>query len=92
MTSKKYTNDEIGDLADKIYDEQIKHLVEPQEIGKFIVIDVESGDYEIGEDSLVVGDRLRARRPNAVGFLTRVGPDTAFHIGWGGSSIRFPGQ
>ncbi len=86
MTSKKYTGDEIGDLADKIYEEQIKHLVEPQEIGKFIVIDVESGDYEIGEDSLAVEDRLKARRPDAVAFLSRVGYEAAFSIG--GSSFR----
>ena len=92
MTSKKYTNEEIGERADKIYEGQIKRLVEPQENGKFIVIDVESGDYEIDRDSLAAEDRLMARQPNAIGFLTRVGPDTAFHIGWRGSGIRFSDQ
>ena len=92
MTPKRYSADEIGDLAEKIYEEQIKRLVEPQEIGKFIVIDVESGDYEIDEDDLEVTRRLKARRPDAVGFLTRVGPDTAYHIGWRGSGIWFSEQ
>ena len=87
MTSKKYTIDEIGDRAERIYEEQIKHLVEPQQNGKFIVIDIESGDYEIDEDTFAAEDRLKTRRPNAVGFLGRVGYDSAYHIGWGGSRV-----
>ena len=42
--------------------------MEPQENGKFIVIDVESGDYEINKEDVVASSRLRERRPNAVTY------------------------
>ena len=85
MTTPKYTIDEVCDRGKQIYREQIQVLVEPQENGKFIVIDVESGDYEIDADSLVAGDRLRERRPDSIGFLGRVGYESAYNMGWAGA-------
>ena len=82
----KYSKDEISERAKKIYAEQIKALVEPEENGKFIVIDIESGDYEIHEKGLVASRRLRERRPDSVGFGGRVGYETAYHIG--GRAVR----
>ena len=82
----KYSKEEISERAKKIYAEQIKALVEPEENGKFIVIDIESGDYEIHEKGLVASRRLRERRPDSVGFVGRVGYETAYHIG--GRAVR----
>ena len=87
MTTPKYSIDEVCDRGERIYAEQIKPLVEPQENGKFIVIDIESGDYEIDADSLAAEARLQERRPAAVGFLSRVGYESAYSIGWGGARI-----
>ena len=56
-------------------------MVEPQENGKFIAIDVESGDYEIAEELLDASYCLRKRRPNSVGFGARIGYEAAFRIG-----------
>ena len=61
-----------------IYKEKIKHLVEPVEKGKFIAIDIESGDYEIDERLIHTADRLHKRRPNAVCYIGRVGYPAAF--------------
>lgn len=77
----KYSKDGISDRAKKIYEDQIKALVEPQENGKFIVIDVESGDYEVHEKMFTASRRLRERRPDCAGFGGRVGYDAAYHIG-----------
>ncbi len=86
MPSKKYTIDEIGDRAEKIYQEQIKPLVEPQENGKFIAIDIESGDYEIANKLIVASHRLRDRHPESVRFGARVGYPSAYRIGWRGQT------
>ena len=77
----KYSKDEISDRAKKIYEDRIKEKVEPQENGKFIIIDIESGDYEVHEKRLVASRRLRERRPDSVGFGGRVGYEAAYHIG-----------
>ena len=85
MPPRKYSRDEVCDRGAAIYAAQIKPQVEPQENGKFIVIDIESGDYEIAADMLDASHRLRERRPAAVGFGGRVGYETAYKRGWGGA-------
>ena len=87
MATEKYTIDEVCDRGEQIYEEQIKHLVEPDHNGKFIVIDIESEDYEIAENMLIAEDRLKGRRPEAVGFGARVGHNSAYDMGWGGAKI-----
>ena len=85
MAREKYTTDEVCDRGERIYEEQIKHLVEPQENGKFIVIDIESGDYEIDEEHTAASRRMRERRPQSVRYAGRIGEDATYHIGWGTS-------
>ena len=81
MTAPNYGIDEVCDRGEKIYEERIKSLVEPQQIGKFIVIDIESGDYEIDEEMLAASDRLQKRRPDSVQFGAMVGYESAYQIG-----------
>ena len=83
MTVRKYSRDEVCDRGAAIYAAQIKDLVEPQENGKFIVIDIASGDYEIAEDMLDASHRLRERRPDSVRFGGMVGYPAAYQLGGG---------
>ena len=78
MPPRKYSRDEVCDRGAAIYAAQIKARVEPQENGKFIVIDIESGDYEIAEDMLAASHRLRERRPDSVRFGGMVGSPAAY--------------
>ena len=71
MARTQYTNEEIGQLAEQIYRRSIRDKVMPQHKGKFLIVDIESGDYEVDEDDLAAEDRLRARRPNGVFFGLR---------------------
>ena len=73
MSIEDYQPGEISSLGEAIYQKKIKHLVEPYENGKFIVIDVESGSYEIDEQDVVASSRLRERRPNAVTYGVIIG-------------------
>lgn len=52
--------------AQVIYDSSIRHLIGPDDTRKFVKIDVLSGDYEIGENSIETGHKLRERRPGSV--------------------------
>jgi hypothetical protein len=47
------------------------------------VINVETGDYELGDDHLAVSDRAAARHPGGPLFAVRVGYPT---LGWIGAS------
>ena len=81
MPFADYQPGEIAARGEKIYQEQIKSLVYPAEKGKFLIIDVESGDYELDEKAIVASQRLRQRRPDAVNFGMKVGYVAAFHFG-----------
>ena len=52
--------------AEEIYKAQIRHLIGPEDVDKWVVIDALSGDYEIHENSATAGINLRTRRPDAV--------------------------
>lgn len=78
--SDNYQLGEVTDLAKEIYREKIKPLVEPQEKGKFIAIDVESGDYEIDAELVDAFDRLHQRRPDAVAYGGRIGYPTTYNL------------
>jgi hypothetical protein len=69
---------EIGRQAEAIYENELRDIVETDEnIGKFLTLDINSGDYEIGADDIEISDRLRARRPNAYECVFRIGYETA---------------
>ena len=78
MPREDYTKAEIVARGKEIYQEQIKPLVEPLEKGKFVVIDIESGDYEIDRDHLAATRRLQERRPDSVRYTGRIGFPTAY--------------
>jgi hypothetical protein len=81
MARTQYTNEEIGQLAEQIYRRSIRDKVMPQHKDKFLIVDIVSDDYEIDEDDLAAEERLRARRPDGVLFLRRVGYPTAYTLG-----------
>ena len=51
--------------------------------GKFVAIDVETGDYEIDEDDYAAVARLRSRKPAADIWLMRAGYPTTYRMGVG---------
>lgn len=67
------TEDEFARQGDAMYERDILPRLEPDSAGKFIVIDIETGDYEIDRSELAASDRLRARRPHAQAWLRRIG-------------------
>ena len=78
------TMEEIIARGKSIYEQQLrKRLAIPENFGKLLMIDVDTGDYELGED----GDddelfrSLRSRHPHAPIFSLKVGFRTADAVG-----------
>ena len=80
MTAPEIDFDKCRELGWKIYNEKIKHLVEPQEKGKFLVIDVMTGDYAVNSDLILAEDELEVRRPNGIVYTIRIGYPAVFKI------------
>ena len=77
--------EETGRLGDEIYDKDIRPLVEADYHGKFVAIDVDTGDYAIADSVLAAAERLPSRHPDADAWLVRVGHPTPRTFG--GSSL-----
>ena len=87
MPYTRYTPQEVESRGEATYVQQIRNQVDPQHKGKFLVIDIETGDYEIDADDLVATQQLLATHPNAVIYGLRIGFPTAYRIG-GGFSVE----
>ena len=73
MAYADYEPGEISARGAAIYLEQIFPTLGPEESGKFVSIDIESGDYEIDAEDPYAFQRLVERRPEGVFYGVRVG-------------------
>jgi len=80
-TQPRYSREEFARRGDEIYDRDVLPHVKAEDKGKFVVIDIETGAYEIDNDELVASDRLLARNPGAQLWLRRIGFDSARRFG-----------
>ena len=80
----RFTADETVLLGREIYKRDIRHKVEPDHIGEFIAIDVESGTWTLGVSIDDARDNLDLVRPEAVDvLLERIGYRAAISLGGG---------
>jgi hypothetical protein len=85
----RYSKEEFARRGDEIYERDVRPSVQPGDEGKFVVIDIDTGAYEIDEDELAASDRLLARKSNAQLWVTRVGSRYARRFGLrGGSTVK----
>ena len=89
MAARSYRPGEVSTLGEAIYQKQILPQVESLKEGSFVVIDIETGDYEIHTGDAEATRRLLNRRPSAVTYGVRVGHRAAYsHVG----GFRMPSQ
>ena len=81
ISKPRYSKEEFARRGDEIYDRDISPHVEPADEGKFVVIDIETGEYEVDQDELAASDRLLARRFDAQMWTRRIGSRYARHFG-----------
>jgi hypothetical protein len=77
----RYSKEEFARRGDEIYEREIRPRLKAGDDGKFVLIDLDTGAYEIDTDELRASDRLLARHPNAQVWLTRAGSRYARRLG-----------
>jgi hypothetical protein len=85
MGHLKYTDEEIVRRGHEWYETRIRGKVETSSKGKELVIDIETGDWEVADDLLEAARRAQARHPGAALFQMRIGYPAKI----GGSSLSF---
>lgn len=72
------TTESTDQRAWDIYNQIRPRIETPENIGRMVIIDLESGDYEVGDETgLEASRRLRDRRPTSRRFGLRIGYKTA---------------
>jgi hypothetical protein len=79
---------EIGERGQAMYESRIRALVERDHFGKYLVIDVETGDYEIDADHLAASNRAAAKHPDAPLYAMRIGYRAGGRIGARARAVR----
>jgi hypothetical protein len=72
---------EIGERGRAIYEANIKAKVEAEHFDEFLMLDINTGDYEIGTDEIELSRRLRARHPDGVFHMLRIGARATYSLG-----------
>ena len=82
----RYSKEEHAKRGDDIFLHKIQSQLKDEKEWEYVVIDIETGEYEIDANEIAAMDRLRARCPNAQIWLRRVGSPYARH--WNGLALR----
>jgi hypothetical protein len=65
--------DDISARAADVFNRIVKPKLKPEDHGKFVAVDVNTGEFEIDASDLAAVTRLNARLPNARAWLERAG-------------------
>jgi hypothetical protein len=69
----RYSREEHARRGTALYEQQVRTQVETGNHGKIVAIDVDTGAFEIADDSLTASQRLLARHPDAQIWCVRIG-------------------
>ena len=75
-----HSPEELARLGGDIFRNRVQPALRPEDDGKFVAIDVVSGEYEIDEDDYKAFARLRSKLPSADIWLERAGFPAAYRI------------
>ena len=88
-TERRYRKEEFAFRGDSIYENNIRPQLKPEDEGKFVAIDIDTGVYEVDAGELEAGDKLRWRgSPNAQIWIVRVGSRSVHRFGGRAGATR----
>jgi hypothetical protein len=73
IRQRRYPKEEFARRGNEIYERDVLPQTTPEDKGKYVAIDIETGAWEMDESEIVASDHLRARIPDAQTWMTRVG-------------------
>lgn len=70
---RRYSKEEFAKRGDAIYEKDILPKLRAKDVGKFLAVDIETGEYALASDEMKAGDQLLRRRPEVQIWMVRVG-------------------
>ena len=76
------SREEVARRGKQLYESSIRQKVEIEEnVGNMVIIDIETGDYEVDKTGLQSSRNLSQKHPNARLFGIRIGYNVAVSFG-----------
>ena len=72
--------DNLAERAEKFYQEKLKSMLEPSQVGKFVAIEPDSGSYFVNESDVEAIMNGRSVLPDKLFYLRRIGYNAAHRI------------
>ncbi len=69
----RYSKEDFARRGTEIYEREVRPWVEEGNEGKIVAIDIETGAFEVAEDTLTASQQLLARQPDAQIWCVRIG-------------------
>lgn len=79
-TKPRLSREDLARRGSETYEQSVRPRLLPEDEGKFIAIDVESGTFEVDENDHAAVSRLHLRIPGAQVWLVRAGYPTAHRL------------
>jgi hypothetical protein len=77
----RYSKEEFARRGNEIYESQVRSQVEAGNHGKIVAIDIETGAFEVADNTISATDRLYERVPDAQPWVIRIGHRTVYRFG-----------
>ena len=81
MPHPRFTNEEIVRRGEEIYAARLRNQFENLYHDKIVIIDIETGEYEVDDDALTASKRALVKHPGAAIYGLRVGSRFMYEIG-----------
>ncbi|MBI3822800.1 MAG: hypothetical protein HY289_08990 [Planctomycetes bacterium] len=79
----RYSIDEIAERGTELYETRIRALVEAGNVGRYLAIDIETGDYAVADHRYDACMELKGKNPDAQIWGLRIGHVAAASFGGG---------
>ena len=71
---------EIARKGEEIYQTKFKEKLEKNYFGKFVAIEVDSGEYFVGDTLAAASDKAKKKFPGAVTYIKKIGFPAVFRM------------
>ena len=76
----RYSKEEFAQRGDALYETKVRSQVEEGNHGKVVAIDIETGSFELADDTIAATDRLYERVPDTQPWVIRIGHCVPFIV------------
>ena len=70
----RYSKEEFAQRGDEIYQSQVRQQIDEEiDRGRIVAIDIETGEFELADDTMMATRKLYERLPDAQPWVIRIG-------------------